>query len=161
LLLPEGQVHHDTHPIPMGNYVIAVGNYVSVSPSDLGNYVSADMSDLHAPTGPGLVHLPGREGRHCPSAGLAGVGAICTSHPFGADYSRQQVACCDNGAACGGPHLIRRSMASVRDVQPNGLPHYAALLFRCALARSWTAIGDLHASGRQVRGVVSGLPRRP
>jgi uncharacterized protein len=26
----------------MGNYVIAVGNYVSVSPSDLGNYVSAD-----------------------------------------------------------------------------------------------------------------------
>ena len=26
----------------MGNYVSAVGNYVSVSPSDLGNYVSAD-----------------------------------------------------------------------------------------------------------------------
>ena len=26
----------------MGNYVIAVGNYVSVSPSELGNYVSAD-----------------------------------------------------------------------------------------------------------------------
>ena len=26
----------------MGNYVIGVGNYVIVSPSDLGNYVSAD-----------------------------------------------------------------------------------------------------------------------
>jgi hypothetical protein len=26
----------------MGNYVIEVGNYVSVNPSELGNYVSAD-----------------------------------------------------------------------------------------------------------------------
>jgi hypothetical protein len=42
LLLLDGQVHHDTHLIPMGNYVIEVGNYVSVSPSELGNYVSAD-----------------------------------------------------------------------------------------------------------------------
>jgi len=42
LLLLDGQVHHDTHAIPMGNYVSAVGNYVSVSPSELGNYVSAD-----------------------------------------------------------------------------------------------------------------------
>ncbi len=42
LLLLDGQVHHDTHVIPMGNYVIGVGNYVIVSPSDLGNYVSAD-----------------------------------------------------------------------------------------------------------------------
>jgi hypothetical protein len=42
LLLLDGQVHHDTHPIPMGNYVIEVGNYVSANPSDLGNYVSAD-----------------------------------------------------------------------------------------------------------------------
>ena len=42
LLLLDGQVHHDTRVIPMGNYVIAVGNYMSVSPSDLGNYVSAD-----------------------------------------------------------------------------------------------------------------------
>ena len=40
--LLDGQVHHDTHPIPMGNYVSAVGNYVSVNPSDLGNYVGAD-----------------------------------------------------------------------------------------------------------------------
>ena len=45
MLLLDGQVHHDTHVIPMGNYVIGVGNYVIVSPSDLGNYVSAD-SDL-------------------------------------------------------------------------------------------------------------------
>ena len=42
LLLLDGQVHHDTHVIPMGNYVIGAGNYVSVSPSELGNYVSAD-----------------------------------------------------------------------------------------------------------------------
>ena len=42
MLLLDGQVHHDTHAIPMGNYVSAAGNYVSVSPSELGNYVSAD-----------------------------------------------------------------------------------------------------------------------
>jgi len=28
----------------MGNYVIAVGNYVIVSPSELGNYMIADNS---------------------------------------------------------------------------------------------------------------------
>jgi hypothetical protein len=44
LLLVDGQVHHDTHAIPMGNYVIGVGNYVIVSPSELGNYVSADTA---------------------------------------------------------------------------------------------------------------------
>jgi hypothetical protein len=43
LLLLDGQVHHDTHLIPMGNYVSEVGNYLSVRPSDLGNYVSADI----------------------------------------------------------------------------------------------------------------------
>ncbi len=37
LLLLDGQVHHDTHPIPIGNYVIEVGNYLSANPSDLGN----------------------------------------------------------------------------------------------------------------------------
>ena len=47
--LLDGQVHHDTHPIPMGNYVSAVGNYVSVNPSDLGNYVSADKGFEFAP----------------------------------------------------------------------------------------------------------------
>ena len=40
--LLDGQVHHDTHAIPMGNYVTAVGNYVIVSPSELGNYMIAD-----------------------------------------------------------------------------------------------------------------------
>ena len=40
--LIDGQVHHDTHALPMGNYVIAVGNCVIVSPSELGNYLSAD-----------------------------------------------------------------------------------------------------------------------
>jgi len=49
LLLLDGQVHHDTHPIPMGNYVIEVGNYVIVSPSKLGNYVSADTGSGHGP----------------------------------------------------------------------------------------------------------------
>jgi hypothetical protein len=38
----DGQVHHDTHPIPMGNYVIAVRNYVIATPSQLGNYKIAD-----------------------------------------------------------------------------------------------------------------------
>jgi hypothetical protein len=42
LLLLDGQVHHDTHLIPIGNYVIEVGKYVSVTRSNLGNYVSAD-----------------------------------------------------------------------------------------------------------------------
>ena len=43
MLLLDGQVHHDTHVIPMGNYVSEVGNYLSARPSDLGNYMSADM----------------------------------------------------------------------------------------------------------------------
>ena len=38
----DGQVHHDTHPIPMGNYVIAVGNYLIAKFSQLGNYKIAD-----------------------------------------------------------------------------------------------------------------------
>jgi roadblock/LC7 domain-containing protein len=44
LLLLDGQVHHDTHVIPMGNYVIGVGNYVIVTSSNVGNYVSADRA---------------------------------------------------------------------------------------------------------------------
>jgi hypothetical protein len=32
----------------MGNYVIAVGNYVIVSPSDLGNYMIADTEAADA-----------------------------------------------------------------------------------------------------------------
>lgn len=42
LLHLDDQVHHDTHPVPMGNYVIAVGKYMIVSPSELGNYKIAD-----------------------------------------------------------------------------------------------------------------------
>jgi hypothetical protein len=38
----DGQVHHDTHAIPMGNYVIEVRNYMIVSPSELGNCMIAD-----------------------------------------------------------------------------------------------------------------------
>jgi hypothetical protein len=48
LLLLDGQVHHDTHVIPMGNYVIVVGNYVIATPSELGNYMSADNNTLNA-----------------------------------------------------------------------------------------------------------------
>jgi hypothetical protein len=42
LLLLDGQIHPDTHALPMGNYVIGVGNYVIVSPSQVGNYKIAD-----------------------------------------------------------------------------------------------------------------------
>jgi hypothetical protein len=42
LHLLDGQVHHDTHVIPMGNYVIEAGNYMIVNPSELGNYKIAD-----------------------------------------------------------------------------------------------------------------------
>jgi hypothetical protein len=44
----------------MGNYVIAVGNYVIVSPSELGNYVSADsrsaLPDVQPGDGPADEH---------------------------------------------------------------------------------------------------------
>jgi hypothetical protein len=43
LPLLDGQVHHDTHALPMGNYVIEVGNSVIATPSELGNYMIADM----------------------------------------------------------------------------------------------------------------------
>ena len=43
MLVPDGQVHPDTHLIPVGNYVIEMRNYVITSPSKLGNYVSADI----------------------------------------------------------------------------------------------------------------------
>ena len=48
MLLLDGQVHHDTHAVPMGNYVIAVRNYVIVSPSQLGNYKIADRRSTGA-----------------------------------------------------------------------------------------------------------------
>ena len=47
MLLLDGQVHHDTHAVPMGNYVIGVGNYVIVSPSELGNYKIADTFNTY------------------------------------------------------------------------------------------------------------------
>jgi len=49
LLHLDGQVHHDTHTVPMGNYVIEVGNSVIVSPSDLGNYKIADTQEQERP----------------------------------------------------------------------------------------------------------------
>ena len=66
MLLLDGQVHHDTHAIPMGNYVIGVGNYVIATPSKLGNYMSADMHeflidgrDLSVSVFPGISVLAG------------------------------------------------------------------------------------------------------
>jgi hypothetical protein len=48
LHLLDGQVHHDTHAVPRGNYVIEVGKYVIVSPSELGNYMIADKLSSRA-----------------------------------------------------------------------------------------------------------------
>jgi hypothetical protein len=45
LLFSDGQVHHDTHVIPLGNNVTRrLGNYVLTSRSRLGNYVIADTT---------------------------------------------------------------------------------------------------------------------
>jgi uncharacterized membrane protein len=49
LLHLDGRDHHDTHAIPMGNYAIAVRNYVIVSPSELGNYKIADSPSREMP----------------------------------------------------------------------------------------------------------------
>jgi hypothetical protein len=89
LLLLDGQVHHDTHLIPMGNYVIEVGNYVSVTRSNLGNYVSADsrwcqnwpasrrggiLRSIAAWPGPGLVQT--HEARNSDQGQLAPPAAL-------------------------------------------------------------------------------------
>jgi hypothetical protein len=41
----------DTHPVALGNYVIGLGNYVTVNPSQLGNYliVHTDVPVVAAP----------------------------------------------------------------------------------------------------------------
>ena len=44
VLLLDGQVHQDTHAIPMGNYVIGVRKYVIATPLKMWNYMSADSS---------------------------------------------------------------------------------------------------------------------
>ncbi|MGH7484527.1 MAG: hypothetical protein ACREMY_02840, partial [bacterium] len=45
----DGQVHPDTHALPMGNYVIRVGNYVIATPSEVGNYKIADSQPATTP----------------------------------------------------------------------------------------------------------------
>ena len=67
----DGQIHHDTHAVPMGNYVIGVGNYVIANPSDLGNYKIADSC---GPSGGALAVLPGtlRAARPGPCGGAQG-----------------------------------------------------------------------------------------
>jgi hypothetical protein len=64
LLLLDGQVHHDTHALPMGNYVIVVGNYVIVSPSELGNYKIADTQARN------LLRVQIVTGNHLPDVGV-------------------------------------------------------------------------------------------
>ena len=70
----DGQVHHDTHAIPMGNYVIEAGKYVIVSPSELGNYKIADtavdavavepiLGRVEHVRAPVVVDVPSREDR--------------------------------------------------------------------------------------------------
>jgi hypothetical protein len=51
--LPEldGQVHHDTHSLPMGNYVIEVGKSLISRPSQVGNYKIADNCDRYLAPG--------------------------------------------------------------------------------------------------------------
>jgi hypothetical protein len=58
LPLPDGQVHHDTHVVPMRNYVIAAGNYVIVTCLPVGNYVSADMLRGSAEFRPSFADAP-------------------------------------------------------------------------------------------------------
>jgi hypothetical protein len=59
LLHLDDQIHHDTHIVPMGNYVIGVGNYVIATPSQVGNYkiadngTSAELRHIPAPTSRG------------------------------------------------------------------------------------------------------------
>jgi hypothetical protein len=63
-LFSDGQVHHDTHAVPMGNNVTRrLGNYVLTSRPCLGNYVIAD-SRWREP-GPEPVNL-----NEAPSAGF-------------------------------------------------------------------------------------------
>ena len=65
MLLLDGQVHHDTHVLPMGNYVIGVGNYVIATPSELGNYEITDTDGGEAGTvGQSRLTGPGRQGLH-------------------------------------------------------------------------------------------------
>jgi hypothetical protein len=52
LPLLDGQVHHDTHAVPRGNYVIGAGNYLIATPSELGNYMIADTQQHQ----PGMRH---------------------------------------------------------------------------------------------------------
>ena len=66
LLFSDGQVHHDTHAVPMGNNVTRrLGNYVLTSRPCLGNYVIADnppsLTSTIAPPllGTLMVHRPG------------------------------------------------------------------------------------------------------
>jgi hypothetical protein len=66
LLLLDGQVHHDTHAVPMGNYAIGVGNYVIVSPSELGNYKIADTA--------------GTNSGHCYKGRIRWASMLCWQH---------------------------------------------------------------------------------
>jgi hypothetical protein len=77
LLLLDGQVHHDTHALPMGNYVIAVGNYVIVSPSELGNYKIADRQRGDPLSAGGTRADPYRTGDSAASTWVSSKRNVC------------------------------------------------------------------------------------
>ncbi|MGH3845115.1 MAG: ISAs1 family transposase, partial [Pseudonocardiaceae bacterium] len=75
-------VHPDTHALPMGNYVIRVGNYVIATPSEVGNYKIADTGTWQR-----LEALPdprSPRGRIYPLACLVAI-AVCAFTAAGND----------------------------------------------------------------------------
>ena len=104
MLLLDGQVHHDTHVIPVGNYMIGVGNYVTATPSELGNYMSADNRARIAQfrqEGHDLAELCGiyRQVKIAVRPGLVTQERIY--RPAAADTCPQP-ACSENGQQIGG-----------------------------------------------------------
>ena len=96
----DGQVHHDTHAVPMGNYVIEVGNYVIATPSELGNY---KIADSHAAASNEGRASPGRPGRHAP--GYLGGARLANSM----DHATALVGCmveCARGPAAASPDQL-------------------------------------------------------
>ena len=92
MLLLDGQVHHDTHAVPMGNYVIGAGNYVIATPSELGNYLSADTGPMRlafAQVTSWPTPVQRLESAVLPAA--QGAGGVRSEHTYGGPLGRR---CC-------------------------------------------------------------------